>query len=693
VNIVGNSFIVFSSKIVVGIFLFLSQIVIARFLGVGGLGVFNLFLAVNGIVLLLGSLGFGTASIYLSNKAKKDFSQLFSNSLIFGLAWGLLLSILVLLSFFLFPSIFTGLSFKHLIIALVTIPFVILYNYCLPLLLAKFRIMAWSVFSILYSIFIFSISFIFVVFFKMGTDGAIYAVFITVLANFILTLIYLLRSYKVVKRFDFSLFKNQLKFGISAYLGDVFSTINFKLNVFIVNVFLGVLSVAYYSVSYNIAALIFIIPYSLQQVLYPAWSSTSEEEVDRKTPKAARQVLIFSLLASVVLAFLGRWFILFFYGKDFSSAILPFYLILPGGVFAAYAGMFFNNFFAKGKPHITSIILIASFLVNIVSNILLIPKIGVAGSALSASISYLFAAVAAVIVFWRITKGSPKEIIFVQISDVMSLYKRFFHLFTSVGKILNEISSPDIKGLKEYYEKKADEYDIIDETFESPRLYKEIMYSTRVDEMMSLLDVKRGERVLELGCGEGYYTKKMLEITPEVFATDISEKFLNKAKKYTEGRAEQYVCCPAEKLPFPDNYFDKVMMSEVIEHLLDWREGIKETRRVLKSGGSVVISTPNKLSYFNVLCHIKILLRNEPLDGDHIKEFSRRELVRLLDGYLSVEKYDYVNYFPLVVPAFAEKRLKFEGVKKFIQALERILSRIFIIKELGLVIFIKAKKR
>ena len=530
--------------------------------------------------------------------------------------------------------------------------------------------------------------------FGWGVRGAIYAVLITVLINFILMFFHLAKSYKLKYKFDFKLFLEQIKFGISTYLGDIFSTINFKLNIFVVNIFMGVLNVGYYSVSYNIAALIFVIPYSLQQVLYPAWSSASEQEVDQKTPRVARQALLFSFLAAILLAFVGRFFILFFYGKDFLPAIMPFYLILPGGVFAAYAGIFFNNFFAKGKPQITSFILIGSLLINILLNIILIPKIGVAGAAVAASVSYLFAALLALILFWRITKTSLKEIVIIRYSDFTILLDRFSHIFTTVGKILNEVSSQDIEGLKEYYEKKAQGYGIISETFESNRLYKKIMYFTRVSKVMGMLSLKPEDKVLEIGCGEGFYTKKMLRFTQNIIATDISEKFLEKAKTNTQNMANDYVCCPAEKLPFPDNSFDKVLMSEVIEHLLDWREGVKEMKRVLKPGGIVVISTPNKLSYFNVLCHIKIMMRNKPLDGDHIKEFSRRELVGLLKNYFEVQDSAYTNYFPLLLPKPVERLIGFKTASKFMQFLEVVLSKIIGVRTVtGLIFFIKARKK
>lgn len=692
-NIASNSFIVLLSKISVGFFIFLSQIILARFLGPKLLGVYNLFLEVIDISLLLGGLGFGTASIYLSNKEKKDFSKLFSNSLVFGIIWGPVLSLLTFFIVMLYPPAFSGLSVKYLTIALFIIPFVVVYNYLLSLMIAKFKIVVWSLFSVLYAFFVFSLGALFVVFLKMDADGAVYAILTAVLASFALVFFHSIKSYAPLKKFDFVLFISQLKFGISAYLGDVFSKINFKINIFIINIFLDVVSVGYYSVSYTMAGLIFLIPYSLQQVLYPAWSSASESEVDRKTPEVARQAFVFSLVCAAFLAFVGRFFILFFYGSEFSPSILPFYLILPGGVFAAFAGVFFNNFFAKGKPYIISLVLMGSLILNILLNIFFIPMMGAAGASLAASISYCFSALAAALIFWKASKAPLRDIFIVKASDVTVFLRRFSRLFTSVGKILNEIPNKDIEGLKAYYEKKAGKYDIINETFESADLYKKMMYSTRVDIAMRMMDISPSDNILEIGCGEGYYTKRLLEKTKNVTATDISENFLSRTKANTGNRAKCYLACPAEKVPFPSETFDKIFMSEVIEHLLDWRSGMNEAYRILKPGGIIVISTPSKLSYFNILCHIKILLRNDPLDGDHIKEFSRKELSSLIKDRFSIVDHSYTNYFPLMLPSFFEKTFGFAKIKKAVVFLENILSKIFFIKEQGLVFYIKAKKK
>lgn len=692
-DVARNSFIVFLSKVLVGFLLFLSQILLARKLGPEGFGVYNLFLAIIGTAFLIGGLGLGAASIYLANRKKQRFSQLFLNSMIFGLGWGILLVIIIYTLIIIFPPLVSGLSQKYVFLALIIIPLVILYNYCLSFLMAKFKIISWSLFSILYAFLILMGSITLVVIFNFSIGGAIYAVLISVLVVFVLAFFYTLKICGWEKRFNFTLLCSQLKFGAMVYLGDIFSTVSLKLNVFIVNLFLGITSVGYYAVSYNIAAALFFIPYSLQQILYPTWSTISKEEIDRKTPGVARQTFLVSVLAALLLFFIGREFIVIFYGRNFLPSIMPFFLILPGGVFVALASIFFNNFFAKGKPYITSFILISTLVLNILFNVLFIPILGIIGTALATSISYAFSAGAAVFFFWRMTKYPIKDILCIRISDITSLYKRFLRLFTSVGKIFNNLSSPDIKGLKEYYEKCAEQRNIINTTFESVHPYKRLLYAMRVDKIMKLLDVHFGEKALEIGCAEGYYTKKISEITSNLTATDISKKFLEKAKNYNPHKTCQYMCCPVERLPFSDNSFDKVLMSEVIEHLFDWRHGIEEVYRVLKPGGIVVISTPNKLSYFNILCHTKILLRNQPFEGDHIKEFSRKELVRLLSEYFIIEEFDYANYFPIILPPFLVRPIGFKKMKRIVQFIEKICTRIIFIREAGLIIFIRARKK
>lgn len=99
-----------------------------------------------------------------------------------------------------------------------------------------------------------------------------------------------------------------------------------------------------------------------------------------------------------------------------------------------------------------------------------------------------------------------------------------------------------------------------------------------------------GMRILDVGCGLGTYVKKLRAFSDDVYGVDID------ADKVTQAQLElpNIYQAPAEQLPFPDGYFDVVLLHEVIEHVSDDRCAVREAYRVAKVGGRVIIFAPNR---------------------------------------------------------------------------------------------------
>jgi len=91
-----------------------------------------------------------------------------------------------------------------------------------------------------------------------------------------------------------------------------------------------------------------------------------------------------------------------------------------------------------------------------------------------------------------------------------------------------------------------------------------------------------------------------------------------------ENPSEYILKASAEKMPFPDNSFDSIVAGELIEHLKNPRAFVKESARVLKKGGVLALSTPNRKSWLNRLTHSY----EAPL---HFSLFSIQELTALLE--------------------------------------------------------------
>jgi 2-polyprenyl-3-methyl-5-hydroxy-6-metoxy-1,4-benzoquinol methylase len=105
-----------------------------------------------------------------------------------------------------------------------------------------------------------------------------------------------------------------------------------------------------------------------------------------------------------------------------------------------------------------------------------------------------------------------------------------------------------------------------------------------------------GGRLLDVGCATGDFLVRMRELGWDVYGVDIDSNAVKIARDHNrldvfDGTLEQ--AC------FPDDAFDAVTMSHVIEHVADPLQILKETYRILKPGGKLVLTTPNMHS----LCH------------------------------------------------------------------------------------------
>jgi SAM-dependent methyltransferase len=103
-----------------------------------------------------------------------------------------------------------------------------------------------------------------------------------------------------------------------------------------------------------------------------------------------------------------------------------------------------------------------------------------------------------------------------------------------------------------------------------------------------------GSRILDVGCGTGEMVAKLTERGYEAWGVDLAEPMIAYAsRRYGSGR---FRVGDIEKIPFDDSVFDAVVCLGVIEYLVDDEQALKEIRRVLKPGGSAIVSTPSAIS-------------------------------------------------------------------------------------------------
>jgi 2-polyprenyl-3-methyl-5-hydroxy-6-metoxy-1,4-benzoquinol methylase len=147
-------------------------------------------------------------------------------------------------------------------------------------------------------------------------------------------------------------------------------------------------------------------------------------------------------------------------------------------------------------------------------------------------------------------------------------------------------------------------------------------------------DPERPLRVLDVGCGEGRFAAELARAGMTVLGVDVAEEPLRRAReKHPE--VDVRIVPTAGPWPLADASFDVVWAGETIEHVADTAGWLSEVRRVLRSGGILLLSTPahGRLELLALaISHRRLDAHFDPR-GDHLRFYNARTLTRLLDDF------------------------------------------------------------
>jgi 2-polyprenyl-3-methyl-5-hydroxy-6-metoxy-1,4-benzoquinol methylase len=146
--------------------------------------------------------------------------------------------------------------------------------------------------------------------------------------------------------------------------------------------------------------------------------------------------------------------------------------------------------------------------------------------------------------------------------------------------------------------------------------------------------VAPGHRVLDVGCGEGFFAAELAASGAQVLGIDVAEEPLCRGRA-RHPELDLRLIDGEAPWPLPDASFDVIWAGEVIEHIADTATWLSEVRRVLRSGGSLLISTPavgRGALLAAALSQRSFAARFAPL-GDHLRFYNRTTLSRLIEDF------------------------------------------------------------
>lgn len=233
----------------------------------------------------------------------------------------------------------------------------------------------------------------------------------------------------------------------------------------------------------------------------------------------------------------------------------------------------------------------------------------------------------------------------------------------------------------------------------------------RENEIFRFLDLKSESQLLDVGCASGHQVFKASEVCKKAVGIDVGDEFIDTAKKIAQEnnvKNVEFILTKGDKIPFADESFDRLICSEVLEHVIDVDPFLDEIIRVVKKGGVMVFTVPNWNNRGTLYKRAVNLFRPFPFTpitdfsmegikkhGDaHVRQFTLKTFADFVSSHGVRVEYVGSSSFtdgPKIGPI-----IKIINRPKFMQdlsvLLEGIIAKIPIFKYLGRHVILKAIK-
>ena len=247
------------------------------------------------------------------------------------------------------------------------------------------------------------------VFFLVVLDWGIWGVLLGSILGLFISIIYgflkVSSLEKMVPFYNVFLIWEMAVYGFQHYISGILGHLQEHLINLLTAIYLLPSQVAFFSMGKSQGAnFTSMIPKAVNFILFPRVSKSNKTKNNIElTLRSFRVIFLILLSLGLVLAIIAKPLVFVIYGEDYLPMVLPFLTMLPGFIFSQSTSVFSSYFAGVGRPNLIPKISVIPLIIQIILSVVLMPKIGMQGAAISFLISNILLSLINLIVFFNLT--------------------------------------------------------------------------------------------------------------------------------------------------------------------------------------------------------------------------------------------------------------------------------------------------
>lgn len=380
-SVFGSNLAMTAANLMIGI-------ILSRILGAAGFGLYSAIIVVPMIIIGFTQLGIRRATMYHLGSKKLSEDNIVS-------AVFILLLITSVLSVSICGLVFLFSESKNadpllLTLVLITVPLVLCNVYAGGIFLGKQEILRANILNAGPTV----LNLIFVIFFvwilRLSVRGAFMALFLGNLCMFFFVFYIIRKSYHITWKYHEGIMKSMVRLGIVFALSIFIMQLNYRVDIILLKKYSTLEQVGLYSLAVQIAEQLWHIPYAIETIVLTRSAASTDEQASNRTVASIMRVsFLISILFGGVVYLVVPYLIPLIFGSDFANSVPMIRGILPGVLLLVVFRILNSRLAGMGKPQVAIYCFILPLIINLLLNILWIPRYGGMGAVWATNASYI----------------------------------------------------------------------------------------------------------------------------------------------------------------------------------------------------------------------------------------------------------------------------------------------------------------